>query len=225
MEEKEYQNLKYIILDRGVTSPVIFMLHGYGANAQDLAGLVNYIDVAGEYSWVFPEAPLKLPYPMQNARAWFPIDERAIQEAMMTGKPRDFRGQVVHEMPRLILQMESFINHIGGSREIILGGFSQGAMMSLHIHHRLGDKLKGMLLLSSAIVDETTLTYQSSNPCPAFVSHGRSDMVIGVSEGRYVSEQLSARHYKTDYVEFSGSHEIHFEVIERLKVFLKESLR
>ena len=61
-ERLKFQEWDYLYLKRDTSKPTIFILHGYGTNANDLAGLANYLDPSARLNWVFPEAPTQLPY-------------------------------------------------------------------------------------------------------------------------------------------------------------------
>ena len=99
--------------------PLVIVLHGRGADANDLADLAPYID--NGYRFVFPNAPRPFePMPgMSFGYTWFDglPPEQASLEASRT----------------LMLQ---FIDEIVGkypTSKLVLAGFSQGAMMSLDV--------------------------------------------------------------------------------------------
>lgn len=213
---------EYLYLDRGDDTTLIFILHGYGANATDLAGLAQYLDPEGKWSWVFPEAPIQLGF-MANARAWFPIDEQALQKAMMTGIARNFQEQAVADLDKKIDNLKSFINSFGESREILIGGFSQGGMMSLHIHHHFQSRLKGLLLMSSALVDETKFQAINSPKFKTFMTHGKSDPVVSFQEGQFTKKRLNSFDYDVELFDFDGAHEISLSALDKIKHYLNQS--
>lgn len=216
LEKKSYKNWQYYSVDNGPDKPFIFMLHGYGADGSDLVSLSHYIDPEGKYSWVFPEAPLELSIPLASGRAWFPLDEEALQVAMMTGQARNFKKQKVLEMPGLIKSLGEFLNSFNLERGYILGGFSQGAMVSLHIHGLLGHKPLALLLLSTAVVDEEKLQLLSNSQIPTLVSHGLGDSIIPFDEGAYVSKLLIDHGYDSRFIEFRGGHEVNLDVLQAI---------
>ena len=223
----QFQRLKdngyeYLYLDRGETTPILFILHGYGANAMDLAGLAHYLDPDGKWSWVFPEAPIRLS-PMANAKGWFPIDEQAIQQAMMTGVPRNFQTQEVAGLEDKVNQLKSFIDGFSSQRKMIIGGFSQGGMMSLHIHRHFKDKLAGLLLMSCAIIDEDKFQAVSNPDFRTMMTHGKNDPVVSYNEGKYAKTKLEENQYQVELHDFEGGHEISLSALDKIKQYLIES--
>ena len=58
--------------DDGATRPLLVLLHGYGANEQDLFGLVPHLPDAFDYAAV--RAPLSPPWPAPGY-SWYPIED------------------------------------------------------------------------------------------------------------------------------------------------------
>lgn len=220
-ERLKFQEWDYLYLKRDTSKPTIFILHGYGANANDLAGLANYLDPSARLNWVFPEAPTQLPY-MGNSRAWFPIDEQALQRAMMTGVPRDFQSQKVDGLTDKIDALAKFIESFG-AQEIIIGGFSQGGMMSLHVHHLFEASLKGLLLMSCALVDEASFKGLDHPHFKTLMTHGKQDPVVGYKEGEYALKTLQGLDYQAEMFSFDGAHEISMAALDKIKLFIDQS--
>ncbi|MEM7318876.1 MAG: alpha/beta fold hydrolase, partial [Pseudomonadota bacterium] len=116
-----------------VRSAVVFV-HGYGANGADLLGLA---DVLGEHLpdtlFVAPDAPEIIPG-MPNGYQWFPIpwiDGSSQEEAErgMRAASDDFNAFLDALMVDEDLLPE----------QVVLFGFSQGSMMSLHVAPRRED--------------------------------------------------------------------------------------
>jgi phospholipase/carboxylesterase len=66
----------------GGSGPVVVLMHGFGAPADDLVSLWRVIDVPREVRFVFPAAPLEpAEFAAYGGRAWWPIDVMAMQQA------------------------------------------------------------------------------------------------------------------------------------------------
>ena len=66
--------------------PLIVLLHGFGANMHDLAGLASFID-SRSYVYVCPNAPLPVQLgPGFTGYAWTPCWERKLRR--MSNEPR-----------------------------------------------------------------------------------------------------------------------------------------
>ena len=74
MDQKELGGLNCYIKKGTEGAPWVVMLHGYGANALDLAPLHQILPQKPEINWLFPEAPLTVPIgPHMVGRAWFEL--------------------------------------------------------------------------------------------------------------------------------------------------------
>ncbi|MEL6533752.1 MAG: alpha/beta fold hydrolase, partial [Pseudomonadota bacterium] len=115
----------------GATHSVVVFLHGYGANGADLLGLA---DVLGEHLpdtlFVAPDAPETIPG-MPTGFQWFPIpwiDGSSEEEA--------HRGlQAAAEDLNAFLDA-LMVDEDVLPEQVVLFGFSQGTMMSLHVAPR-----------------------------------------------------------------------------------------
>jgi phospholipase/carboxylesterase len=118
----------------GGDGPVVVLLHGFGAPGEDLVGLWRVLRVPPETRFVFPAALLSLASEGYGpGRAWWRIDMAAIQR----GEPR-----LVTEVPNGLAEARGAVNAVLDqieqgwkvpSSRIVLGGFSQGAMLSLDV--------------------------------------------------------------------------------------------
>lgn len=225
--KKNEQGIDYFLLERGENLPFIFMLHGYGANGEDLIPLSIHLDEQKKYNWVFLEAPNDLAGPFYGAKAWFPIDEKALQKAMMTGEPRNFKEQYVPTMNDLTQEVEKVIRIITGKNPFLLGGFSQGAMLSLHLHHKFdSDELLGLLLMSGALVDIKNLKLNKKKSIEVLITHGRQDQVILYNEGEDLCEYLKEHDYENvDFYPFYGGHEISMDALSKIKKIINKIWR
>ena len=121
-----------------------------------------------------------------------------------------------------VLRLSQFQDH-----NLVLLGFSQGAMMCSHLGHRLSEKIKAMVLFSGNILGESRLkeSYASTeNQFPVFQSHGNSDPVLGLNGATELRDFFTNQGHRVDYLEFSGGHEIPMEVLNRTKDFLAKNI-
>src|SRR5438105_4402534 len=109
----------------------LVMFHGYGANGADLAPLEREVRTKAKLDWAFPDAPLALG---EGGLAWFHIDVDAINRAQMSGKPVDFSGSEPEEIAGARRRGFEVIEELGAPwKDVILGGFSQGAMLAVDL--------------------------------------------------------------------------------------------
>lgn len=166
-------------------SPVVrplVLLHGYGANAQDLLGLRDA--VAPDRTAIAIEAPIDLgPMGMPGGFAWFHIMP-------------DESGELRYDLPGAIeaaamLQdaVPAAVQACGGRIEdTVVMGFSQGAMLGHALLLDAKIPMQGLAACSGRMVPEL---FGSDAPPPAdtpvFLSHGTLDELIPFSSGQAIA--------------------------------------
>ena len=204
--------------------PAVVILHGYGADMNDLAPLTDVLPEPSTGTWYFPNAPLEVPIgPHVTGRAWFPIDMEALEKAMMTGTTRDFASVIPGGFLEAQEKVSKFVKALDRKPEdIILGGFSQGAMISCDVALHMDSNLKGLVLLSGNMVAKERWEKSVSNRKGQriFQSHGQQDQVLGFESAENLSKMLENAEADIKFVPFQGGHEIPHSVMKNLAQFL-----
>lgn len=189
----------------------VVLLHGFGADMGDLAPLADVMDPEGNWTFYFPNAPLEVPIgPGWTGRGWFPISLRELEAGVDFTKIRppglDMSRKLVSE----------FIFHIN-PRKLVLGGFSQGAMVALDLALHEPDAAAALLILSGVLLDEENWTKRASRlkGKPLLQSHGHLDQVIPIQGAQKLYEILKNAGAAVQFMPFSGAHEIPANVIKR----------
>lgn len=215
----------------GGDGPLVCLLHGYGAHGGDLAGLWRVLDVPREVRFAFPEAPLSLAevfgFP---AYAWWHVDvERYAQlaighrtqqqmlralEPLLDEEPAGLSGA----RAQVLAWLAALRQRLGlPSNRVVLGGFSQGAMLSVDVALHLGEPLAGLLLLSGALVNRRVWQQRLNQapPVPRFQSHGLEDPLLPFAVGEALHQFLEPVWPGTLY-RFHGGHEISPGVVDEM---------
>ena len=193
--------------------PLIILLHGYGSNMADLAGLTPAISRT-EYLYVCPNAPTAFDLGMgQTGYAWanFYGDSYAQEALDSEARFMDFLDEV-EERYRV------------RKDQLILGGFSQGGMMTYQIGLPRPEKFAGLFALSATVKEPDIIQPRlpERHDQPVFVAHGTSDMIATIQGGRESIDLLREWGYSPEYHEYEGmAHEIRQEVIDDLVGWLK----
>jgi phospholipase/carboxylesterase len=194
--------------------PLIVLMHGFGANMYDLASLATAIDPTG-YVYAFPNAPYQLAG--MGGFSWAANRPGAMEPA----------GPSMSVEERL----EAFLNDVmerTGAKpgNIVLGGFSQGAGMTLRNGLLRPDMFAGLIVLSGFFRDaeEIRPKLPPERNQPIFMVHGRQDQVVPIEQSHENRRFLEEAGYAPEYHEYDMAHNISPEVIRDLQPWLRKVL-
>lgn len=203
----------------------LILFHGYGADAYDLRSLSEVIVTNKPTHMIFPQGILEVPIgPGWTGRAWWNIDVEALQRAAMTGVPRDLSESKADGHEKLTARIFEMIAALKVPwNRIILGGFSQGAMLATDIFLRAPETPKGLVILSGALVNKTEWKELAQKRAGSrfFMSHGQSDMVLAHKGAAQLETLLNQAGLKGSLMTFQGGHEIPMNAIQKLNDYLK----
>lgn len=196
----------------GGSGPVVILLHGFGAPGTDLVPLWRELPVPAEVRFVFPEAPLDLGF---GGRAWWPIDMARLGERFQQGAVERLISEVpagLAEAREAILALLSALEHEHGlvPETTVLGGFSQGAMLSTDVVLRSDRKFGGLGVLSGTLIahEEWLKLMPARRGLRVFQSHGRADPVLPFALAERLSGELTAAGLTVEFAPFNGGHGI-----------------
>ena len=192
-----------------------------------LVALWKMIQVPDAVRFVFPVAPLSLNGEIQDGRAWWMLDMERIASDLASGRGRD-----VHAIPQGLSEARSSVIalldaleqqwHISSER-IVLGGFSQGAMLACDTVLRTERPFAGLILLSGSLMakEEWDPLMAKRKGLPVFQSHGTDDPLLSFQTAETLSNLLTKHGLSLDWQKFHGGHEIPFFVLKQLGKFLQ----
>jgi phospholipase/carboxylesterase len=214
----------------GGEGPVVVLLHGFGAPGEDLVGLWRVLDVPRGTRFVFPAAPLSLGggYGM-TARAWWMIDMVALDRAVREGRSRDLSGEVPEGLAEARAKVRSLLDAVEAQLRpsaLLLGGFSQGAMLSLDVALHDPRPLAGLALFSGTLLAESEWgpRFASRAGLPVVQSHGTHDPLLPYAMAETLRDRMSAAGLEVDFVPFRGGHEIPPGVLQRFGALAHRAL-
>ena len=175
------------------------MFHGRGTSEHDLAPLLDLLDPARRLVGITPRGPLSLPpggaHWYAVARIGFPDHDSFHATYRLTA---DWLDAVLAEEGVPMAQT-------------ILGGFSQGAVMSYALGLGAGRPAPaGIVALSGFMptVEGFELDLAERAGLPVAVGHGEYDPVIGVEWGRDARDRLTAAEVDLTYREYPLPHAV-----------------
>jgi phospholipase/carboxylesterase len=203
---------------------VVILLHGWGAPGDDLVPLGDVLEAPGRLL-VFPEAPLGSP---GGGRAWWALDLARLQAARARGEERDLRQETPPGLAEARAQVTALVAEVArrtrvAPTSLLLGGFSQGAMLATDVTLATPAAVGGLVVLSGSLVAEPEWTahLQVMKPgFPIFMSHGRGDPVLPFRLAEALRDLVQASHHEVTWVPFQGGHEIPRPVLTGLVAFL-----
>jgi phospholipase/carboxylesterase len=210
--------------------PAVVLLHGFGAPGDDLVPLWRVLAAPAGTRFVFPEAPLDLGMPYGGGRAWwwFDLEERMRRQAI--GQPRDI-AEVPEGLDTARAKVDALLDEM--QRElrpppgkVVLGGFSQGAMLALDVALRSPRPLAGLVLLSGTHIAarEWSARFEHRRGLPVFMSHGQGDELLPVAIAEGLRDALTASGIPVEWVAFRGGHGIPSNVVDGVSAFLRRVL-
>jgi phospholipase/carboxylesterase len=215
-------------------SLLVVLCHGYGASGEDLLPLApELVERAPELAsarFAFPAGPLSLGVlDWGDSRAWWPLDWARL--SALSSSSAQGRATLRQETPEGLVSarrklqrcIETLMQGTGlGPDRVVLGGFSQGAMLAtdlaLHWEHRPA----ALVALSSVILTETVWRKLAPRRAglPVLQSHGRQDPILPYVEGEALSALLTEAGLPVDFLPFDGPHTIHPDALDRLAALL-----
>ncbi len=205
------------------------LFHGFGADAYDLKSLTDILTPSRPTRWVFPQGILEVPVgPGWTGRAWWPIDMIEWERAMMAGRPRELSDWSPPELPSVRTKVFNMIEALKTPwSQIILGGFSQGAMLATDIFLSAPSTPKGLVLFSGALINKADWKQKflqrtgELSGTPFFQSHGQSDNILSYKGAQQLESFLCQNGLKGKLHNFAGGHEIPMDMVMKANEYLK----
>ena len=176
--------------------PAILMLHGRGADEEDLLGVAPSLD--DRFLVISARAPF--PYP-SGGYTWYDVGEIGAPQ------PETFR--------RSYNGLVTFLDEIRKGypldpKKLICFGFSMGAVMSYALALSRPEHFRGVSANSGYIAEGTFLTYrwQELNDTRVMITHGTQDPVIPISMARHARDLFTSSSAQLTYREYPAAHHL-----------------
>ena len=195
-------------------SGTLVLLHGYGADENDLLPLAHEIDPA--LRAVSLQGPQSLG---GSARAWFNLQQT----------PRGFAYDKAEVEAALALAAEAVeeIGRTAGERPLLLG-FSQGAAMALAVALTRPGLVRGVFSFSGLppSLDEDKLgPFGELRGLPVFAAHGQVDPLIPLEVGRLLRGALVEKGLEVEWHEYAMGHQVIEQELVDARAWLSGVLR
>lgn len=150
---------------------LVIFVHGYGSNGMDLISLApEFADVLPDCHFVSPNAPFPFEGWIYNAYQWYGLRDRsedAMLENARVAEPilNDF---IDAQLARFNLE----------DKDLIVMGFSQGGMMSIHTMYRRESPCMAVVSFSGYVSGAQQLKKEIKSQPPLLMTHGDIDPVV-----------------------------------------------
>ena len=154
----------------GKPKQLVVLLHGYGADGNDLIGLApHWAPLLPEAEFLSPHAPF--PCEMSpSGRQWFGFQGRT-QEQVLEGVR--IAASILDDYLTALLAERGM-----AESALALVGFSQGAMMSLYVSLRRAKPVAGVVAYSGRLFAAEALAGEMKSRPKILLVHGDADQVV-----------------------------------------------
>jgi phospholipase/carboxylesterase len=204
----------------GTTGSVVVLLHGYGADGSDLLGLAEPLAPhMPDTVFVAPDAPEKCknnPFGFQ----WFPIPW------LDGSSPEAAEASQRVSADKLDRFLDGVLEDEGLTpSQMILLGFSQGTMMSLHVAPRRPEPVAGVVGFSGRLLAPERLAAETVSKPPVMLIHGDIDDIVPVASLKDAGEALTRTGFETyAHVMHGTAHGIAPDGLSVALAFMREKL-
>ena len=215
----------------------VVLCHGFGAPGDDLAYFGGFLaeifaNHPEEVLFVFPEAPLSLAHlGYGEGRAWWELNMARLQQLVSTQnwaelcevtppgmtEARELLATTIRELQAMCVL---------GPEQIILGGFSQGAMITSDLALHWPTTFGGLIQFSGMLINAPAWRTEAPRHkgMSVFQSHGTADPVLPFQTAELLRDALTEAGLEVEYHAFSGGHTIDQNVFQQMVEYLKKVL-
>ncbi len=178
----------------GDTRSAVVFLHGYGANGADLLGMADPLaEHLPDTLFVSPDAPEDCAGSPMGFQ-WFPIpwidgsSEEEAERGMLAA------AEDLNAFLDALMVDEDLL-----PEQVVLLGFSQGTMMSLHVAPRREDPVAGVVGFSGRLMRPDLLNDDVVSRMPVLLVHGDQDDVVPIQSMPEAAQALQEAKFKDVY--------------------------
>ncbi|MFT7647266.1 MAG: phospholipase/carboxylesterase [Candidatus Poriferisodalaceae bacterium] len=197
---------------QGTGGRLLVLIHGYGADENDLAPLARLYDPAGDFHVICPRGPFDVP---PWGAGWY---------------ERSAAGELDEaSFVRSVDLLDAAIDEACAQRDLrrseaVVVGFSQGGAMALAVSLRAGEAEPpaAVVCMSGMLQEPAGMPYAWDRTAPPaiYVQHGTEDPMVPIERGHHTRDRLTEVGFVHRYDEYPMQHEIRPESILDLREWL-----
>jgi phospholipase/carboxylesterase len=195
----------------------VILCHGYGGDGKDISLLASYWRTyLPDTLFVCPDAPERCAV-SNSGFQWFDLMDQTRDQVLVKSLVAEIKlNNLIDEVIKT--------NNLTGEK-VVIGGFSQGSMISLQTGIKRKDKINSIIGYSGKIIDTNHLQNNINSYPNIILMHGDKDEIVPVSFLLEAKEFFSKNNYKVESRIFKNcEHRIPIEGSSLGLEFLKKNL-
>ncbi|MDA9624987.1 alpha/beta hydrolase [Candidatus Pelagibacter bacterium] len=168
----------------------VILCHGYGGDGKDISILANYWRAhLPETTFICPDAPEKCAASPSGFQ-WFDLMDQTPDQVLSKSLVAESK------LNNLIDEVKDKNNLL--ANQIVIGGFSQGCMISLQTGIKRKDKINSIVGYSGRIIDTEHLGKNIVSKPNIILMHGDIDQVVPVNSLLEAKDFFNKNNYKIE---------------------------
>jgi phospholipase/carboxylesterase len=219
---------------RGPIDRAVVLCHGFGAPGDNLVSIghemASQAGASDSTLFVFPAAPLSLaPVGLSHSRAWWLFDFMRMAQRGAEGALEVLRREVPEGLGPARRKMTALLDQLSRERRlpmgrIVLGGFSQGAMLATDVGLRLDEAPFALCIFSGSLICEDDWRRRAPRRAglPVLQSHGHRDPLLPYAGAVALRDVLVEAGLRVDFRPFEGAHTVGGDALRALAALLRD---
>ena len=168
----------------------VILCHGYGGDGKDISILANYWRAyLPDTIFICPDAPEKCAASPSGFQ-WFDLMDQTPEQVLAKSLVAE------NKLNKIIDEVKN--KHNLNANQIIVGGFSQGCMISLQTGLKRKDQINSIIGYSGRIIDTEHLSKNIISRPKIILMHGDKDQVVSIDSLLESKDFFSKHNYEIE---------------------------
>ena len=177
-------------LSKNKPKNAVILCHGYGGDGNDISILANYWRAhLPDTIFICPDAPEKCAASSSGFQ-WFDLMDQTPEQVLAKSLVAE------NKLNKLIDEVKK--NNSLKADQIIIGGFSQGCMITLQAGLKRKDTVNSVIGYSGRIIDTEHLSKNINSRPKIFLMHGDIDQVVSIDSLLEAKDFFNKNNYEIE---------------------------
>ena len=177
-------------LSKNKPKNAVILCHGYGGDGNDISILANYWRAhLPDTIFICPDAPEKCAASPSGFQ-WFDLMDQTPEQVLAKSLVAE------NKLNKLIDEVKK--NNSLKADQIIIGGFSQGCMITLQAGLKRKDKVNSVIGYSGRIIDTEHLSQNINSRPKIILMHGDIDQVVSIDSLLEAKDFFNKNNYEIE---------------------------